>query len=201
MTVFRAYDIRGIYEKEIDGEFAKNLGKAYCSYMNEKEVYVGRDVRTSSFPLFEKLAEGITESGSDVIDLGIIPSPVHYFAMRINEKNAGIMITASHNPPEYNGFKLGRGKYAFETRSPLTTISPVSPRGTTKSSDQFSMGESDILINRTMVLLMDRPIQFPKPCSLNSFVSNSISLLAMEVTGSASTMPYGVCTSASSVSI
>ncbi len=104
--IFRAYDIRGIYPIEINEQIAEKIGRAYVQFLQCKEVVIGRDMRDSSGILFKALVKGITEAGCNVLDIGLSTTPMLYFAA--HDKEAGIMITASHNPKEYNGFKLCR---------------------------------------------------------------------------------------------
>jgi phosphomannomutase len=106
MTIFKAYDIRGIYPSELNEETAYKIGRAFVKFLNVKEVLVGQDGRISSPQLFESLARGITDQGADIIDIGLCSTPMFYFGTA--KYQAGIMITASHNPKEYNGFKLCR---------------------------------------------------------------------------------------------
>lgn len=105
-TAFKAYDIRGIVPKEIDNKFAQKLGRAFVTHTGAKEVAVGYDGRTTSKKLFDNLTKGIMEQGARVIDLGQCSTPMMYFAMINGKYESGIMITASHNPKNYNGFKL-----------------------------------------------------------------------------------------------
>ncbi|MFA6072757.1 MAG: phosphomannomutase/phosphoglucomutase [Candidatus Woesearchaeota archaeon] len=104
--LFKAYDIRGVFPKELDKTFACELGKAFVLFTGAKEVAVGYDGRTSSKPLFESLAKGIMDQGANVVDLGLCSTPKCYFSVLEGKYDAGIMITASHNPKEFNGFKL-----------------------------------------------------------------------------------------------
>jgi len=106
MSIFKAYDIRGIYPSELDEETAYKIGRAFVSFLDCKTVVIGRDMRLSSPSLFEALAKGITEQGADVIDIGLSITPMLYFAVKEFKYDAGIIITASHNPKEYNGLKL-----------------------------------------------------------------------------------------------
>ncbi len=115
MDLFREYDIRGIINKGLDADFTFKLGKAYAAYLKRcinhpKAVSVGRDVRLSSESLATSLIEGIVSSGIDVYNLGVCPTPLQYFSLYHLDVDGGIMITGSHNPPEYNGFKLSVGK-------------------------------------------------------------------------------------------
>ncbi len=108
-TIFREYDIRGIWEEEIDEEVAYTIGKSFASFiqpMGKKEVIVGHDNRISSPAIHQALLAGLTESGADVIDLGLVTTPMYYYAKKKYQVETGIMITASHNPKEYNGFKI-----------------------------------------------------------------------------------------------
>ncbi|WP_043319940.1 phosphomannomutase/phosphoglucomutase [Microbulbifer sp. HZ11] len=108
--VFRAYDIRGIAGEEINEPFAYQLGRALGTIAlqaGQKLLLVGRDGRNSSELLRDCLVEGILESGCNAVDLGLVPSPVLYFACAKGKNaNSGVMVTASHNPAEYNGFKI-----------------------------------------------------------------------------------------------
>lgn len=104
--IFKAYDIRGIVPSELNEEIAYEIGKALVQFMKPKEVCVGMDMRISSKSLSEGLKQGITESGADVIDIGLVSTDGLYFAVGKFKFDAGVMITASHNPPEYNGMKL-----------------------------------------------------------------------------------------------
>ncbi|MEJ5301707.1 MAG: phosphomannomutase/phosphoglucomutase [Thermodesulforhabdaceae bacterium] len=110
--VFREYDIRGIVGKEIPEEDVPVLGKTYGTYMarqGKRRIVVGRDCRLSSERFRDLLVEGLLSAGMDVVDVGVCPTPVFYFAVRHLDREGGMMITASHNPPEYNGFKICNG--------------------------------------------------------------------------------------------
>jgi len=107
--IFRAYDIRGIYPTDINKDFAYILGRSFGSYINrqgKKEVVVGHDNRLSSDELSEYLIKGLISTGVNVIDLGLVTTPMYYFARYHLNIWSAIMITASHNPKEYNGFKI-----------------------------------------------------------------------------------------------
>lgn len=107
--IFREYDIRGIYQVEIDEETAYLIGKAYGTKLlsyNKNKTVVAYDNRLSSKSLEENLVKGITETGVGVLRLGLTTTPMCYFAANYYKTNASMMITASHNPKEYNGFKF-----------------------------------------------------------------------------------------------
>jgi phosphomannomutase/phosphoglucomutase len=108
-TIFREYDIRGFADSDLNDEnvmiFARGAGTYYRSH-GHKELFVGRDMRISSPRISELLIKGLNETGCDVIDIGMVPTPVLYFAFSHYKIPNGIMITASHNPKEFNGFKI-----------------------------------------------------------------------------------------------
>ena len=103
---FKAYDIRGKVPGELNAEMAYKIGRAIVIKLEAKSIVIGRDVRESSPVLSEALAKGITEAGCDVIDLGLCGTEMIYFATPFLDADGGVMITASHNPPEYNGLKF-----------------------------------------------------------------------------------------------
>ena len=107
-TIFREYDIRGIADSELLSPDVEQLGRGLGTYLlrkNGKRVNVGRDVRLSSKRLRDALVKGLLATGCDVTDIGEVPTPVLYYSAQHLEANGAIMITGSHNPPEYNGFK------------------------------------------------------------------------------------------------
>jgi phosphomannomutase len=107
-TIFKAYDIRGIYPAQIDEEVAYKIGQAYAKFINPKTVALGRDVRLSGLSLFESAKQGLVDAGVNVVDIGVISTDMLYFAVAEYGFDGGITISASHNPKEYNGFKLVR---------------------------------------------------------------------------------------------
>ena len=109
MSVFKAYDIRGLAGSQLDAEFARRLGSTLVTHVDAKSIAVARDIRESGPELHEAFLQGITEAGADVIDLGITTTGVLYRATVDLSVDAAVAITASHNPPEYNGFKICRG--------------------------------------------------------------------------------------------
>ena len=112
--VFRAYDIRGIAGSELSEAFARQLGRAVAAeYPDAREIAVGRDGRHSSAALATALSQGLADAGVTVHDVGQVPTPVLYFATHELGHGSGIMVTGSHNPPEYNGFKLVLGGHTL----------------------------------------------------------------------------------------
>ncbi|OAI08522.1 phosphomannomutase/phosphoglucomutase [Methylomonas methanica] len=107
--IFRTYDIRGIVGKGLTAETVRNIGRALGSearQLNIKTIVMGRDGRLSSPGLADALAKGITEAGCDVLNIGLVPTPLLYFVTQHSEGRSGVMITGSHNPADYNGLKL-----------------------------------------------------------------------------------------------
>jgi len=116
MALFREYDIRGIVGKELTDEVAEQIGRAFATIGREqgmKTVSVGRDGRSSSPALRDRLIRGLTTGGLNVLDIGVCPTPVLYFSLFQLSVDGGVMITGSHNAAEYNGFKLCVGKEAL----------------------------------------------------------------------------------------
>src|SRR5271166_2520300 len=110
--VFREYDIRGIVENDFDDAFVTDLGRGYATLLHQagkKTITIGRDCRLSSDNLRDRLVEGLLGVGINVVDVGVVPTPLLYFSVLSWKMDGGVMITGSHNAAEYNGFKLGVG--------------------------------------------------------------------------------------------
>ncbi len=109
-TIFRQYDVRGIVGTDLTEEVAYGLGRGYAAYLDthgiKGAVAVGRDNRPSGDALRDALVRGLTECGVDVVDVGVVPTPLLYWTLHHEPVVGGIQITGSHNPPEYNGFKM-----------------------------------------------------------------------------------------------
>jgi len=111
--IYREYDIRGIVDKDLTPDIVNKLGQGFGTYMVHRaksNLAVGRDGRLSSKSFSEALIEGLISTGCNVIDIGLCPTPVYYFSIFHLEKDGGVMVTGSHNPPEFNGFKVSVGK-------------------------------------------------------------------------------------------
>ena len=104
MALFKAYDIRGIVPDDLNAEKAYSIGRAIAAFMESGPIAVGRDARSHSPELTAALIDGIRDEGLDVLDLGLVATPMLYFGVEQLSANAGVMVTASHNPGEYNGF-------------------------------------------------------------------------------------------------
>ena len=109
-AIFKEYDIRGLYGTELTEDLATDIGRGFVTLLGCRKVVIGRDLRSHSDTLFAALVKGITELGADVLDAGRCSTPLSYFANGSLGADASIMITASHNPKEYNGFKLCRAQ-------------------------------------------------------------------------------------------
>ena len=116
-SIFREYDIRGIVEEDFSDEVVIDLGRAYGKFLldnNQKKISISGDIRYSTNRLKNSLIEGLTNSGIDVYDLGILPTPINYFSLFHTDIKNSIQVTGSHNPKEYNGFKISfNGKPFF----------------------------------------------------------------------------------------
>ncbi len=138
--IFRAYDIRGVADKDFTPEAVIAIGKAIASRAKTRgisKIAVGQDIRLSSPRLFDNLQEGITSTGIDVVDLGIIPTPVLYFSLHHFDIDTGVMITGSHNPKDQNGFKLCEDKKSLFGKAIQELKERISKRN-------FSCGEGHI---------------------------------------------------------
>lgn len=144
--IFKAYDIRGIYGPELDDETAYRIGRALIVHFQAKKVAVGRDVRASSPALFQAFTQGVMEQGGDVIDLGVVTTPMVHFAAGRLEVDLAVAITASHNPPEYNGIKVDlHGAIPVGEKTGLSDIRDLVMAGNfPDSSTRGTMGEEDI---------------------------------------------------------
>lgn len=150
-VIFREYDVRGVYNSDFDLEFAENLGNAFVSFVRKHEkheglieVTLGHDARLSSPDIVKALTKGMVASGAKVYQIGMVTSPISYFStFEIPNVSGGIMVTGSHNPPEYNGFKISVGKTTIhgssikELYEIIESKDYVSGDGTTEDYDIF----------------------------------------------------------------
>lgn len=130
-SIFKAYDIRGVYGEQLTEDLAYKIGRAFATFLGCKNVVVGRDMRPHSQPLFDALARGLVEQGAVVTDLGLCSTPMSYYANGKLGADASIMLTASHNPGKYNGFKLCR-----EQAIPISGVTGI------KEIEQIVLDES-----------------------------------------------------------
>ena len=106
LSAFKAYDIRGRIPDELNNELVYQVGRAFAAFIKPKQVCVGRDIRLTSAEFSQELIRGITDAGVDVIDIGLCGTEGVYFATFHLKLDGGVMVTASHNPPDYNGLKV-----------------------------------------------------------------------------------------------
>jgi len=150
-AIFKAYDIRGVYPEDINEEDVYAIGRAVVEYLKPTRIGIGRDIRPSSPALFESFARGVMDSGCDVVDLGVISTPMVYFAAGRLDIDAAISLTASHNPIEYNGLKIAlRGAIPVGEDSGLREIRDIAVRG----------GWTDIATKGTMTTENIRPAYY-----------------------------------------
>ncbi len=167
-SIFKAYDIRGIVEKELTPEVVKLIGMAIGSEsiaQGERGIVVGRDGRLTGPMLSESLISGLIESGCHVVDIGMVPTPLVYFATYTKGASSGVMVTGSHNPPEYNGFKImiaGETLSADKIQNLYSRIlnqqfSSGSGSSTSINIDQDYMDtiKSDISLDRELNIVVD----------------------------------------------
>jgi phosphomannomutase len=108
MSIFKAYDVRGVVPDQLGAGDAHRVGRAVARHLRARQLVVGRDARRSSPELGDALIRGIREEGADVVDIGLVATPMLYFAVEALGADGGVMVTASHNPAQYNGFKICR---------------------------------------------------------------------------------------------
>src|SRR5215217_8232134 len=106
--IFKAYDVRGTYPDQIHEEAARAIGAAFVAYLKARRIAVGRDMRLSSPSVAQAFIDGATSQGCDVVDYGMIATDMLYFAVARDGHDGGVMVTASHNPRQYNGMKMVR---------------------------------------------------------------------------------------------
>ena len=155
-TILREYDIRGIFGETLDVADARSIGRAFAAVVTEargKRVAVGRDGRLSSPELEAALVEGLGEGGIDAVRIGLGPTPMLYFAANTLEVDGGIMVTGSHNPGNYNGFKLMLGKTSFfaEDLQRLGRIAAAAPAPTARRGTAVERPVIDAYVARLLV--------------------------------------------------
>ena len=170
-TVFKAYDIRGIVPAQLNPDFARLLGRALAVQALEKGVsrlVIGYDGRLSSPALADALHDGANAEGMDTLDISMVPTPLVYFAAHVRETGSGVAITGSHNPPDYNGFKMmlaGRTLYGPDIQALQTLMQdlagrePAAPRGRRASLDivpeYVERVAGDLALKRPMRIALD----------------------------------------------
>lgn len=170
--LFKAYDIRGLVPQEMDASTAYRIGRALVAYLDVDTVVVGRDMRISGPELQAELVRGITEQGANVVDIGLVSTDTLNFTVGKFEYPAGVMITASHNPAGYNGYKIckeeaqalsldeGIGEIrdlviSGEFGAPRSEIGTVSERDVTEAYAEHALGMIDLSIIKPLKIAVD----------------------------------------------
>lgn len=143
-SIFKSYDVRGVYPDQLNEGAAFQIGRGFIKYTGAKKVAIGYDARLSSSSLYENLAKGIVSQGSDVYFIGQVPTECLYFAVGNYDFDGGIMITASHNPKEYNGFKMVRKEVDFIKIIPGKDLFLVVENNNYKEKTHGKIYEKDI---------------------------------------------------------
>ena len=170
-SIFREYDIRGVVADDLTPEVVQNIGRAFGTIITRsgddrrKKVSVGYDARKSSLPLFRSLTDGIRSAGVDVIDIGLVPTPALYYSLHHLGTDGGVMITGSHNPPEFNGFKLNIGTDSLYGDGIQTLMNFIEQNDYTSGEgsmtqqdvieDYISMVKSKIKLSRKLKVVLD----------------------------------------------
>ncbi|OQX16214.1 MAG: phosphomannomutase, partial [Desulfobacteraceae bacterium IS3] len=161
--IFREYDIRGIAGEDMTEHDVGLIGKGIAAFLKQQgcsKLTVGRDCRTTSDLYAEKIIEGLMSAGCDVVEIGVCPTPVFYFAIRHLKKDGGVMITASHNPKEYNGFKICRGLDSVHGKDIQKILGIINEKAFVQGSGATRSSDDVIPAYREF---MEKNIHIPKP--------------------------------------
>lgn len=146
MSIFKAYDIRGTYPDEIDEDMARRIGAAFARFLEAERLVVGRDMRTMAPAIQDAVIEGILQQGCDVVDIGLSSTPMGYYAIGKLPCDGGLVVTASHNPREYIGFKMCReearplsGDYGIREIRELVESGGPPPKARSGKRDQVDV--------------------------------------------------------------
>ncbi|GIU69643.1 MAG: phosphomannomutase [Candidatus Woesearchaeota archaeon] len=136
MSIFRAYDIRGIYGKELTDDIAEKIGYAIIHFTRAKNVVVGYDSRLSSINIFSAFSRGVINSGANIINIGLVTKPMLNWVSIKEGYDLGVMITASHNPKEYNGFNFMRGRNTLHYLNGLNDVEKLMNKKFTETKNK-----------------------------------------------------------------
>ena len=154
--IFRSYDVRGIYPSEINEDAAKRIGNAAVQFLDAKTMVIGEDGSSSSPQLRQAVVEGITVAGCDVIYIGQCTTPLFYYAVKYFNADGGIMVTASHNPPEYNGLKImQKGATPIDKNSGLQKIKETATGETFIAEHEGTANHRSDVLNNYVDFLID----------------------------------------------
>ena len=161
--VFKAYDVRGVYPAEIDEDGGRRVGAAFVAVTGAKRIALGHDVRLSSPSMAEAVAEGALAAGADVVELGLCATEMLYFAVGDGGLDAGICVTASHNPPRYTGMKMVReGALPLAGDSGIGEVGRIAADGPPTAPSPGSRSRDDGLLER----YVDRCMSFVDPAAV-----------------------------------
>ncbi|TSC93517.1 MAG: phosphomannomutase [Candidatus Berkelbacteria bacterium Licking1014_85] len=182
LSIFKAYDVRGLYPSQINEDFCFAIGQAYAKVIQPKKVAIGRDVRVHGGILKEKLIKGLTDAGVDVIDIGVISTEMLYYAVGNFGYDGGLTVSASHNPAEFNGVKMvGKDSRAISADTGLFNIRD-------KMGEKFidenkgKVEEKNILDEYIKYILDLAKLKNIQPCKIvanPNFGQNGIALLRL----------------------
>lgn len=176
--IFKAYDIRGVFPQDLNEEVAYLIGRAYIQFLNKNEpkIVVGRDNRLSSDNLFKNLVKGLVDQGANVTDIGLSTTPLLYFSTAYFNFDGGISITASHNPGEYNGFKLVREKaIPISGQTGIYEIRDLVSAGNFSSQKKGKIATKEVLNDYKKFNLDQFDLKKIKPFKIIIDTANSVS--------------------------
>lgn len=181
LAAFKAYDVRGIVPTELNPEFAYKVARAYADEIKPSRVCIGYDIRLSGPELYAAMAKGFNDAGVDVIHLGMVGTEMVYFATAHYGFDGGIMITASHNPPEYNGFKMVRAESRpISSDTGLNQIEKRAFDGVWERSGSGTISELDCYQDFVQHLLNIVPGSVLKPLRVLADAGNGAAGVAMD---------------------
>jgi phosphomannomutase/phosphoglucomutase len=170
-SIFKAYDIRGVIDKTLDAGVARQVGQAFGRAVlakGERRVVIGRDGRLSGPALASALAQGLQAAGVDVIDLGVVATPMVYYGTKVLDAQSGIMVTGSHNPPDYNGFKMVLAGEAIHGAAITALYDSIAAHDGAAVAPAGSYGTHDIRADYLARIIGDvriaRPIKIAVDC-------------------------------------
>jgi phosphomannomutase/phosphoglucomutase len=191
MSIFKAYDIRGIVGDTLTPEIVTQIGQAIGSEaaaQNQPKVVIARDGRLSGPELLEALSDGLQAAGREVIDIGMVPTPILYFATHYLKTGSGVMLTGSHNPPDYNGLKImiggnalsGEAIQALKTR--IDTGDLIKERASRHSTDihhaYISHIHKDVKLARPFKVVVLEGRTKPQPSSKSARMPSIVTTFA-----------------------
>ncbi|KKQ40798.1 MAG: Phosphomannomutase [Candidatus Magasanikbacteria bacterium GW2011_GWA2_37_8] len=188
-NIFKAYDIRGIYPDELNEDLAYKIGRAYIILRQTElgrknmKIAIGHDMRLSSPSLFAELKRGLKEQGADVVDIGLVSTPTYYFAVSFYNYDGGLLISASHNPKEYNGIKIVREKAKpLGNGTGMEELKEIVKKGEFLESDYLGTEETNenVLEDETVLCEKYSDLIKIKPMKIVIDTANSMGIVYLE---------------------